>query len=137
MIFLLNILIILIKLRKVECKFCGNVISYYKDKMFFHLGYRYDGNGQTRIAMCSKTHPWAKALFVWCGGLLPPPLNDMEVPTHISDGRTKSKAMETLNPSMKEEFVLTSQVEGAQNFTPLNNTKGPNISTNNNIWTFW
>jgi hypothetical protein len=43
-------------------------------------------------------------------------------------------AMETLNPSMKGEFVSTSQVEGAHNFTPLkNNTKGLNKSTNNNI----
>jgi hypothetical protein len=27
------------------CKFLGNIISYYKDRMLFHLGYRYDGNG--------------------------------------------------------------------------------------------
>jgi hypothetical protein len=27
------------KLGKVECKFCNMVISYYKDRMFFHLGY--------------------------------------------------------------------------------------------------
>jgi hypothetical protein len=27
------------KPRKLECKFCGNVISYCKDKMFFHLGF--------------------------------------------------------------------------------------------------
>jgi hypothetical protein len=58
----------------------------------------------------------------------------MEVPTHILDGRTKNMAMETLNPSVKGEFVLTSQMEGAQNFTPLkNNTKYPNRYTNNNI----
>jgi hypothetical protein len=43
---------------------CGNVISYCKDKMLFHLGYRYDGNGQARVIMCSKAHLWAKALFV-------------------------------------------------------------------------
>jgi hypothetical protein len=30
---------------KVECKFCNNVISYHKDRMLFHLGYQYDGNG--------------------------------------------------------------------------------------------
>jgi hypothetical protein len=33
------------KLGKVECKFYDNVISYHKDKIFFHLGYQYDGNG--------------------------------------------------------------------------------------------
>jgi len=33
------------KLGKVECKFYYNVISYCKDRMFFHFGYRYDGNG--------------------------------------------------------------------------------------------
>jgi len=51
------------KLRKVECKFCGIVISCCKDRMLFHMGYGYDGNGQPRIAMCSKTNLWAKALF--------------------------------------------------------------------------
>jgi hypothetical protein len=51
------------KSRKVECKFCNNVISYRKDRMLFHLGYRYDGNGQVGVAMCSKAHPWVKALF--------------------------------------------------------------------------
>jgi hypothetical protein len=29
--------------------------------MLFHLGYQYDGNGQTRITMC-LTHPQVKAL---------------------------------------------------------------------------
>jgi hypothetical protein len=33
------------KLGKVECKFYDNVISYHKDKIFFHLGYQCDGNG--------------------------------------------------------------------------------------------
>jgi hypothetical protein len=33
------------KPRKVESKICGNVISYCKDIMLFHLGYQYDGNG--------------------------------------------------------------------------------------------
>jgi hypothetical protein len=51
------------KLGKVECKFCNNVISYHKDKILFHLGYQYDGNGRAGIVMCSKTHPRVKALF--------------------------------------------------------------------------
>jgi hypothetical protein len=33
------------KLSKVECKFCKNVISYYKDRPFFYLGYQYNGIG--------------------------------------------------------------------------------------------
>jgi len=41
------------KLSKVECTFCNNVISYYKDKPLFHLGYQYDGNG-IGIIMCSR-----------------------------------------------------------------------------------
>jgi len=36
--------------------------------------------------MCSKAHPRVKALFPRSGGLVLPPLNDMEVPTHILDG---------------------------------------------------
>jgi hypothetical protein len=74
------------KLGKVECKFYNNVTSYHKDKMFFHLDYEYDGNGQARVVMCSKAHSLVKALFAQCGGLVPPPLNNMEVPTHIPDG---------------------------------------------------
>ncbi len=34
------------KSNKLECKFCNNVISYHKDRMFFHLGDWYDGNGE-------------------------------------------------------------------------------------------
>jgi hypothetical protein len=54
-----------------------------------------DGNGQAKIIVCSKAHPWVKALFAQCGGLVPPPLNNMEVPVHIPNGRTKDVAMET------------------------------------------
>ncbi len=79
-----------------------------------------------------------KAILVQCDGLVLPPLNDMEVLTHILDGRTKDVAMEMPNPLVEGKFVSTSQVEGAWNFTPFtNNTKGLNISTNNNTWTFW
>jgi hypothetical protein len=37
------------KSSKVECKFCDNVLSYHKDKMFFHLGNQYDGNGELEL----------------------------------------------------------------------------------------
>jgi len=58
----------------------------------------------------------------------------VEVPTHIPNGRTKDVAMEMLNPSMEGKFVLTFQMEGAQNFTPLTkNIKGLKRSTYNNI----
>jgi hypothetical protein len=105
--------------------------------MFFHLGYQYDGNKQASIVVCSKAHPWVKALFAQCGGLVRPPLNNMEVPAHIPNGQTKDVAMEMSNPLVEGDFVLTSQVEGVRNFTPpTNNTKGPNRFTNNNIQTF-
>jgi hypothetical protein len=37
-------------------------------------------------------------------------------------GQIEDVAMETLNPSVEREYVLTSRVEGAQNFTPLKTT---------------
>jgi len=121
------------KPRKVECKFCGDVILYHKDIMLFHLGYQYDGNGQARVAVCLKGHPRMKALFARCVGLVPPPPNDMEVPAHISAGRIEDVAIETSNPSMEKKNVSTSQVEGAKNFTPLQTTKrvltNPQITT--------
>ncbi len=83
---------------KVECKFCGNVIPYRKDRMFFHLGYQYGGNGQIGIIVCSKAHPHVKALFARYDELVLPPLNDMEVPAHISDEWTKDMAIEISNP---------------------------------------
>jgi hypothetical protein len=36
--------------------------------------------------MCSKAHPWVKALFARCDELVPPSLNDMEILAPISDG---------------------------------------------------
>jgi hypothetical protein len=53
-----------------------------------------------------------KALFAQCGGLVPPPLNNMEAPTHIPNGRTKNVAMEMSNHLVEGKFALTSQVEG-------------------------
>jgi hypothetical protein len=63
--------------------------------------------------MCSNGHLKVKALFAQCGGLVPPPLNDMAVPTHILDGRAKDVAVERQNLSMEGEFALTFQVERA------------------------
>jgi hypothetical protein len=50
--------------------------------------------------------------------LVPPPLNDMEVLAHISDGWTKDVAMETPNPLMYGESISMFQVEGAEKFHP-------------------
>jgi hypothetical protein len=63
--------------------------------------------------VCSKAHPWVKTLFAQCGGLVPPPLNDMEVLAHILNGRIEDVAIEMLNPSMEGEFDPTSQMEEA------------------------
>ncbi len=123
---------------KVDCKFRNNVILYCKDRMLFHLGYWCDGNGWTRVVVCSTSHPWVKTLFARCGGLVPPLLKVMEIPRCISKGWIESVVMETLNLLMEREFTLTSQMEGVRTFTPLtNSTKGPSRSTNNNTRTFW
>jgi len=61
--------------------------------------------------MCSKAHPIVKALFVRCGGFVLPPLNNMEVPTHISNGRTMDAAMEMMIPLVGREYASMSQVE--------------------------
>jgi hypothetical protein len=46
-------------------------------------------------------------------------------------------AIDMLNPLVKGEFVLTSQVERVRIYTlPTYNTKGLNQSTNNSIRTF-
>ncbi len=81
--------------------------------MIFHLGYQYDGNGRTRIVMCSRAQQRLKALFAQCDKLVPPPLNDMEVPTHFPNGQIEDVTIEMPNPLAKGEFALTSQVEGA------------------------
>ncbi len=118
---------------KVKCKFCGNVISYRMYKMIFHLSYQYDDNGWAKIAMCSKAHPRVKALFVRCGGFVSPPLNDMEVPTHISNEQTNDVAMEMLIPLVGREYASMFQMEKVWNFTPLQTTQrvliNPQITT--------
>jgi hypothetical protein len=98
------------KPRKVECKFCDNVISYSKDKMLFHLDYQYDGNGKARVTLCSREQ--LNTLFAQCGNfvLQPLKLNDMEVPAHFSKGGIEDVAIETSNLLMEEKFAST--VEG-------------------------
>jgi hypothetical protein len=68
--------------------------------------------------MCSKAHPWVKGLFAQCGGLVPPPLNTMEIPVHILNGQIEDVAMETPNPSIEGEFTSMLQMERARNFNP-------------------
>jgi hypothetical protein len=85
--------------------------------MLFYLGCHYDGNARARVAMCSKACPQMKTLFARCGGLVLPPLNNMEKLPHISNGGIEDVAIETLKPLVEGEFVSTSQVEGARNFT--------------------
>jgi hypothetical protein len=54
----------------VECRFYNNIISYHKDKTFFHLGYRHNGSGRVNVAMCSMAWAQVKALFATCGGII-------------------------------------------------------------------
>jgi hypothetical protein len=75
-----------------------------------------------------------KTLFAQYDGLVLPPLNDMELPAHILNGRKEDVAIKTLNPLMEGESISMFQEEGVRNFTPLtNSTKGPNKCTNNNL----
>jgi hypothetical protein len=62
-----------------------------------------------------------KIIFARCGGLVPPPLSNMEVLAHISNAQIEYVAMETSNPSVERKFVSTSRMEGA-NFNPLQTT---------------
>jgi hypothetical protein len=101
------------KLGIVKCKFSGNVISYHEDRMLLHLGYWYDGNGQVGVIVCSRAQPWVKALFAWCGRLVLPPLNDMEVLAHFLDGQIKNVTIETSNHLLEGKFVLMFQIKRA------------------------
>jgi len=75
-------------------------------------------------------HPRVKALFAQCDGFSPPPSNNMEIPAHILDGRIEDVAMEMSNLLIEGKSILTSQVEGVQNFSPAtNNIEGPKNST--------
>jgi hypothetical protein len=88
----------------------GNVISCYKDRMFFHLGYQCDGNGQIGVAVCSKAHPRVKALLAQCVGLVPPPLHGSTNPYP----RWANKRCGHGNI----EFASTFQMKRARTFTP-------------------
>ncbi len=120
------------KLRKVECKFCDNVISDDKDRMRFHLGYQYDGNGRIRVVLCSKAHPWVKTFLSRYGGLVLPPLNDMEILTHIPNGciGCGHGNFESFNG----KIICSNASNGrGSKFHPLiNNIEGFNRSTNKN-----
>jgi hypothetical protein len=77
--------------------------------------------------MCSKAHPWVKTLFAQSGGLVPPPLNDMEVLAHILNGRIEDVAIKINGRRICSDI---SNGRGLK-FHPLtNNLEDPNISTN-------
>jgi len=74
--------------------------------------------------MCSKAHPRVKALFAQCDGLIPPPLNHMEMPTHILDGRIEDMAIEMPNLYMERKSISMFQVEGFKFSPPYKQHKG-------------
>jgi hypothetical protein len=55
-----------------------------------------------------------KTLFVQCDGLVPPPLTNMELPTHIPNGRKEDVAIKTLNPLMEGKSISMFQEEGVR-----------------------
>jgi len=113
---------------KVECKFHNIIMLYNEDKMFFHLGYWHDGNGRTDVMMCLKAWTQVKALFSSYEGIILWWVDNMFIPT--PHGSIKIVAIKMPNLSMEGEFVLMSQVKGAQISTLFfaNSTKGPNTS---------
>jgi hypothetical protein len=122
------------KLGNVECKFYDNIILYYKDRMLFHLGYQYDGNGRVGVAVC--WHTWWKHYLLdvvdlscttkWHGSTNPYP---GWVNKRCGHGNAKSF-------SGKRIFFDISSGRGLKFHPPINNIKGSNKSTNSNIWTF-
>jgi hypothetical protein len=66
---------------KMECKLCSTAISYRKDRLLWHLGWRRDEN-ISGVRRCTKASAAVKALFHNCGGNVPPTLeveNDREM----------------------------------------------------------
>jgi hypothetical protein len=123
------------KPNKVGCKFYNNVISYHKDKLFFHLGYQHDGNERIFVVMCLRAQAQFKALFTTCGKIIPRPLDDVVV--LAPNGPIEIMTIERLNPSMEREFASYSQVKRAQIYTPCtNSTKGFNKSMKHNAQIF-
>lgn len=113
----------------MECRFYNNIISYHKDKTFFHLGYRHNGSGRVNVAMCSMAWAQVKALFATCGGIIHWPLDDVVV-LHLN-GSPENVAIKMPNPSMEGKLASTFQMEGVWIYTPpTNSTKGFNRSTN-------
>jgi hypothetical protein len=75
-----------------------------------------------------------KALFAQYGGFVLPPLNNMEVLAHISNGRIEDVAMETLNLSMKENLLRHFKWKGLKSSPPLQTTH--RVLTDPEITTF-
>jgi len=78
-----------------------------------------------------------KALFAQCGGLVLPPLNNMEIPIHILNGQIEDVAMETLNLSMEEVFALMLQMERVQCRAPkflVDPLEGPSMRQCGSGW---
>jgi hypothetical protein len=54
--------------------------------MLFRLGDQYDGNGQVGVSVL-KSIAMGEGLIAQYGKLFPPPLNNMEIPTHFRNGQ--------------------------------------------------
>jgi hypothetical protein len=104
-------------------------ISFHTVKIKCSSIWTIDGNGWTRVTMCSRTHPWVNTLFAQYGRLVLPPLNDIEVLAHFLNEQKKTLLLKCQILKWKS-FISTFQVEGAWICTsPKNSIEGPNIST--------
>jgi hypothetical protein len=86
-------------------------MTYSKDRMLYHLGYRGGSNGKGGVLACPKAQSKVKVLFVSCEHNVPQPLDDMFMSK--LDGPMEDVAIETPITSMEGETTSTSQVEGA------------------------
>ncbi len=55
---------------KVQCNFCQTKISYRRDRLLFHLGYRPDDT-LPGVKRCNKAPLATRAMFRNCGGNVP------------------------------------------------------------------
>ena len=114
---------------KVSCKFCGTLLSYRKDCLLFHLGYRRNDN-LAGVRSCDKASTAVKVMFFNCGGHIPavsPNENEHDVEVTSTSTMPASVVRGEQQPDASVSANEGGENTGGQN-SQVRSSEAPNLS---------
>ena len=120
---------------KMECNFCKTKISYRRDRLLFHLGYR-PNDSLAGVRRCNKATLAVKAMFMNCGGNVPTVSADEDergvevtspstIPVEVVHGQEAPNASASVSEGEGNNVGQSSQIRSSEAPGPSSNRSRP------------